>query len=65
MSAPVRGAWLCRLAEDVIVSFWLFVAGLVIVIGILSVIGAMMVRKNPDTAWEKREDHPVIGHHDV
>ncbi|NWG54225.1 MAG: hypothetical protein HXY28_10940 [Hydrogenophilaceae bacterium] len=45
-------------------SFWLFVAGFVIVIGILSVIGAMMVQKNPDTAWEEKEDHPFIGHHD-
>lgn len=45
-------------------SFWLFVAGFVIVIGTLSVIGAMMVQKNPDTAWEEKEDHPFIGHHD-
>lgn len=65
MSAPEDAVPLHSLAKEAIVGFWLLVAGFVIVIALLSVIGAMMVRKNPDTAWEKQEDHPFIGHHDV
>lgn len=39
--------------------FWFLVAvGAVIA---LTLIGAMMVRRNPDTRWEKHEDYPIIG----
>ncbi|MBL8536232.1 MAG: hypothetical protein JNM59_02380 [Hyphomonadaceae bacterium] len=43
--------------------FWFLVAVAAVVA--LTLIGAAMVRRDPDTAWEKREDHPVLtdGHH--
>jgi hypothetical protein len=41
--------------------FWLGVAVFVAVIGLLTWLGAMLVRRNPDTAWEEREDRPIIG----
>lgn len=41
--------------------FWFLVAvGAVVA---LTLIGAMMVRRNPDTTWEKHEDRPIIGEH--
>jgi hypothetical protein len=43
--------------------FWFLVAvGAVIA---LTLVGAAMARRNPDTAWEAREDHPIMpdGHH--
>ncbi|MGE0827750.1 MAG: hypothetical protein AB7O04_00160 [Hyphomonadaceae bacterium] len=41
--------------------FWLGVVAAVAIIGLLVLIGAWMVRRNPDTAWEKHEDRPIIG----
>lgn len=37
--------------------FWFLVAVSVVVA--LTVIGAYMVRRNPDTQWEGREDRPI------
>lgn len=41
--------------------FWFLVAVGIIVA--LTLVGAMMVRRNPDTAWERREDTPMFDHH--
>jgi hypothetical protein len=41
--------------------FWFLVA-VGIVIG-LTLLGAIMVRRNPDTQWERHEDRPIIGDH--
>ncbi len=37
--------------------FWILVACGVIVA--LTLLGAMMARRNPDTAWERHEDTPL------
>jgi hypothetical protein len=37
--------------------FWFLIACGVIVV--LTIIGVAMVRANPDTSWEKREDTPM------
>ncbi len=37
--------------------FWFLVAA-GIVVG-LTLLGAMMTRRNPDTGWERREDTPL------
>jgi hypothetical protein len=41
--------------------FWLGFAVAVAVICLLTWIGAEMVRRNPDTAWERHEDRPMFG----
>jgi len=46
------------------VQFWVFVVIFVVAICALTWLGAVLVKKNPDTDWEKNEDHPVIGGHD-
>lgn len=37
--------------------FWFLVAAGIIIA--LTLLGAMMTRRNPDTAWERREDTPM------
>ncbi len=37
--------------------FWFLVA-VVIIVG-LTLLGALMSRRNPDTEWERHEDRPV------
>jgi hypothetical protein len=43
--------------------FWLGIAVATAAIGLLTWFGANMVRRNPDTAWEKHEDRPIVGDH--
>ncbi|MGE0045230.1 MAG: hypothetical protein AB7J28_08145 [Hyphomonadaceae bacterium] len=44
--------------------FWLVMLGVLAILVLLTLVGAMMVRRNPDTAWEKDEDRPMLGGHD-
>lgn len=41
--------------------FFLWFAVAVVVIGLLSVLGAFISRRAPGTDWEKHEDRPLIG----
>lgn len=41
--------------------FWLVMLGVLAVMVLLTLFGAWMVRRNPDTAWEKHEDRPIVG----
>ncbi|MBY0564697.1 MAG: hypothetical protein K2P58_10965 [Hyphomonadaceae bacterium] len=38
--------------------FWFLVAVGVVVA--LTLVGAMMTRRNPDTAWERKEDNAIL-----
>ena len=46
---------------EVTLMFWLGIAVAAAVIGLLTWLGARMVQRNPDTAWEKHEDRPIVG----
>jgi hypothetical protein len=41
--------------------FWLGIVGAVAIVSLLTLVGAALVRRNPDTAWEQYEDRPMIG----
>jgi hypothetical protein len=40
--------------------FLAFLIGVGVVLG-LTFLGAFMVKRNPDTDWEDREDRPIFG----
>jgi len=42
--------------------FWVWIGVAMLAIVALTMVGAAMARRNPDTEWEKREDRPIIGH---
>lgn len=42
--------------------FWGWIAVIVGAIFLLTWIGAIFVRKNPDDKWDRDEDKPMIGH---
>lgn len=44
-------------ASEKTMFFWFLVAVGVVVA--LTLLGASMVRRNPDTAWEEHEDRPI------
>jgi hypothetical protein len=41
--------------------FWLGVIGSVVMVCLLTAVGAALVRRNPGTDWESHEDRPVLG----
>ncbi|MBL8548563.1 MAG: hypothetical protein JNJ73_01155 [Hyphomonadaceae bacterium] len=41
--------------------FWLVILGSAVIIGLLTLVGAAMVRRDPGTDWERYEDRPMIG----
>jgi hypothetical protein len=44
--------------------FWLGFISAAAVVGILTLVGAAMVRRDPGTQWETHEDRPIVGPHD-
>lgn len=38
--------------------------GALAILMLLVLVGAWLVRRNPDTAWEEHEDRPIVGGHD-
>lgn len=41
--------------------FWLGFIAAVGLVGLLTLVGAAMAHRNPDTDWERHEDRPILG----
>ena len=41
--------------------FWLTALGAFAILALLVLLGGWLANRNPDTAWERHEDRPIIG----
>lgn len=43
------------------IMFWLTALGAFAILALLVLLGGWLANRNPDTAWERHEDRPIIG----